>query len=43
MCDLCNNSVPRTYIHSRTYIHKKLLFKKMKEIKAEAIAKYGYY
>lgn len=31
MCDLCNNSVPRTYTHSLTKPHLKRLFKLMKE------------
>lgn len=43
MCDLCNNDAPRTYTHSRTSQHKKLLRKLMKKKKADAIAKYGYY
>ena len=43
MCNLCNNSVARTYTHSRTRIHRKLLFAKMKKLKTQSVAKYGYF
>ena len=43
MCEICKNDVPRTYTHSRTTHHKKLLMKLMKAKKADAILKYGYY
>lgn len=31
MCDLCKNKQNRNYTHSKTTLHKKLLFKLMKE------------
>lgn len=34
MCDICGNSTPRTYSHSKNTHHKKQLFKLMKERKA---------
>ena len=43
MCDLCKNQANRSYSHSRTPQHRKLLFKKMKEKKIKAIKKYGIF
>jgi len=43
MCDLCGNSFNRSYTHSRTSHHRKLLFKKMKELKRKSMEKYGIF
>ena len=43
MCDLCKNNLKRSYTHSITRQHKKLLLKKMKEKKTQSIAKYGFF
>lgn len=41
-CQICGHS-NRSYSHSRTGYHKKLLFKIMSEKKRIAIDKYGYF
>ena len=43
MCDLCKNNSARTLTHSRTSQHRKLLFKKMKELKQASIDKHGIF
>lgn len=43
MCILCNSNVNRSYTHSRTSYHRKLLFKKMKELKQRSVEKYGIF
>ena len=43
MCDLCKNQANRSYSHSRTPQHRKLLFKKMKELKQASIDKHGIF
>ena len=42
VCQLCKSG-NRSYTHSRTSYHKKLLFKIMKEKKRIAIEKDGWY
>ncbi|MEY3393469.1 MAG: hypothetical protein RL498_389 [Pseudomonadota bacterium] len=42
-CELCRNNMARTYSHSRTPTHKKMLFAKLLEKKKKAIEKYGYF
>jgi hypothetical protein len=42
-CSICKNNSARTYTHSRTSQHRKLLFKKMKDLKARSVDKYGVY
>ena len=43
MCDLCKNHVVRSYSHSRTSHHKKMLFKLMQKKKIQSIEKFGYF
>ena len=31
MCEICKTNVPRTYFHSRSRIHKKKLFDRIKK------------
>lgn len=40
MCDLCKNNIPRTYTHSRSRTHLKLLIAKFKEHKLNNFKKY---
>ena len=40
MCNLCNNSESRTYSHSRTQHHRKLLLALFKSKKEEYYLKY---
>ena len=42
-CSLCKTQANRTYTHSRTSQHRKLLFKKMKEIKKNSVDRYGIF
>ena len=41
-CELCGSG-NRSYSHSRTGYHKRLLFKRMKEKKQRAIELYGWF
>ena len=42
-CSLCKTQANRSYTHSRTSTHRKLLFKKMKELKQASIDKHGIF
>jgi hypothetical protein len=42
-CEICKNNSNRNYTHSRTSIHRKLLFKKMKQLKEKNVDRYGVY
>ena len=41
-CELCKSGV-RSYSHSKSSYHKKLLFKRMKEKKRIAIETHGFF
>ena len=43
MCEICKNTLSRTYSHSRTREHKKKLFAHMNKKKELAIITYGYF
>ena len=43
MCEICGNSVARTYKHIKSSEHTKKLFAVMRAKKTESIKKYGYY
>jgi len=43
MCEVCGNSVVRTYKHIKSSEHTKKLFAVMRIKKTESIKKYGYY
>lgn len=42
-CEICKSNVHRSYTHSRTSFHRKILFKLMKKKKEESIEKYGIF
>jgi len=42
MCEICKTNVPRTYFHSRSRIHKKKLFDRMR-IKEKENYYFKYY
>ena len=43
MCEICQNNASRTYTHSRTREHKKLLLLRMKKKKELAIKTFGFF